>query len=840
MKQKCSSIITIMRCGLKAKMIMLLIATITIFGTGLVYADSSTKDITINVTFRDIWPPVAITDLTALAGANEGQAELSWTAPYEDDEFSSGKVQGYYIVYGTFSISDLAGDTTAWWNEAGGWKGIPANEPGQTEQETIASLWPGTTFYFAIKSYDDASPPNESPIDTRAEESEQAYCVVQDTAPATPTGLTAIAGIEKVDLSWNELTESEKGIDFDFYKIYHSSVSPLALFAVGTTTSTAYSDTGLQINTSYYYAISAVDQPPLVLESPLSEVVTVWVVWEDITAPAAVMDLVASPGSAEGEIELTWTAPGDDEWDNPISGGQYNIQFSSNYTVSWSTADAQIENYPYSVDPGDPQSRIIDQTDGLIPGVTYYFKLWTADEADNWSPISNGATTWAQIVLLSPPTGLVAKAGDRQVTLTWTPNTEPDMKSYWVYRSTTSGSYDVVPDTTVIHPTTRYVDRGLINEVTYYYVLKAVDKAGNVSGASDEVWARPSLRPREPCGVKGTLVDGGEHIKIQWKEVTRNEDRSLCIDLQEYRVYRSSSLAGFSVDPRATVDQSILTWNETENIIGETYYYKVRVVDIGGVESGDSMIVMVEDGKVNVIALAEDMQAKLLIPEELTDILYEESNSYGDDLIIKVEEKEADKAISCYKFTAFKGYDKKTLEEIKSFSFAKPKASVSLSYEVGSSGLVKGTSIKASQAGRNLCLFWFNGIEWVKLGARTDTDKQVLWIRTKKLGKYKIKEAFTATEFTLNKVYPRIFTPNNDGLNDEVQFHYDNPNTKGVVCRIFDIRGALVRQLDIGQTETSFTWDGKDEKGKVAPSGVYIYQLEGEGKVINGTVILAK
>ncbi len=732
MRQKCSSIITIMRCGLKAKMIMLLIATLTIFGTGLVYAGSTTRDVTISIGVRDTWPPAPITNLSALAGSQEGEVLLSWTAPYEDDEFSSGAVQGYYIVYDTFSISNLGGDTTAWWNAAGEWRQITfANDPGQAEQETIDSLWPGTTFYFAIKSYDDASPPNESPIDTRAASvTEQAYCVVPDTAPATPTGLTAIAGVEKVDLSWTELTPIEKGIDFDYYKIYRSSVSPSALVAVSTTTSIAYSDTGLQDNTSYYYAISAVDQPPLVLESPLSEVVTVWV-----------QVIVDAPPTA--------------------------------------------------------------------------------------------------------PTGLVAKAGNRRVTLTWTANTEEDMSRYWVYRSTTSESYDYsVAIATVTHPTTRYVDTGLTNEVTYYYVLKAVDEAGNESVASDEVSARPSLRPREPCGVKGTLVDGGEHIRIQWKAVTRSEDGSSCTDLQEYSVYRSTSLAGFGVVPRATVDQSILTWTETENIIGRTYYYKVRAADTAGVESGDSMIIMVQDEKVYVIALSEDMQAKLLIPEELTDILYEESNSYGDDLNITVSsstvESSDDKVISCYEFSAFKGYDNETPEEIESFSFVKPKSSVSISYEVNSSGLVKGTSIKASQAGKNLALFWFNGIEWVKLGARTDTDEQVLWIRTKKLGMYKIKQAFAATEFTLNKVYPRIFTPNNDGLNDVVNFEYANPNEKGIVCRIFDIRGALVRQLDIGQTETSFAWDGKDEKGRVAPSGVYIYQLEGEGKVVNGTVILAK
>jgi len=706
----------------------------------------SSDSIGIKCKLRDVWAPNAITNLSASTGAQQGTVDLSWTAPADNPAGDS--VSWYEIRWATFSIAELGGDTTAWWNAAPGMLGyepIPPGPPGQTAYKTINGLTGGATCWFAIKSRDDAEPEvNWSPIDT---------------------------------------------------------TSPQA---------------------------SAVAK-------------------EDTTAPAAVTDLVAETWTGQGEIRLTWTAPGDDGWNNPISGGQYNIQYSTDYAVSWSTAGAQIKNFSYSVNPGDPQSRIVGQTDGLVPGTTYYFRLWTADEVSNWSGLSNGATAWAQIVTLAPepPTGLVAKPGNRKVTLTWTPNSEEDMSRYWVFRSTTSGSYDYsVALATVTHPTAKYVDTGLTNEVTYYYVLKAVDEDGYVSAPSYEVSARPSLRPREPCGVKGTLVDGGKHISIEWNAVTGNEDGSACTDLQEYRVYRSTSLAGFSEEPRAIVALSVLTWKETEDITDGTYYYKLRAVDSKGVESADSMVIMVQDGKVNVIALAEDMQARIIIPEELTDILYKESNSYNDDLIIKVEEVEEeeskDKVISCYEYRAWKGYGNDSLEEIKSFSFAKPKASVSLSYEVTAHGMVQGTSIRATQAGTQLALFWFNGIEWVKLGARADGVERVLTIKTEKLGMYKIKESFAATEFTLNKVWPRIFTPNNDGLNDEVYFEYANPNRRGVVCRIFDVRGALVRQLDIGQTETSFAWDGRDEKGKVVPSGVYLYQLEGEGKVINGTVVVAK
>lgn len=100
-----------------------------------------------------------------------------------------------------------------------------------------------------------------------------------------------------------------------------------------------------------------------------------------------------------------------------------------------------------------------------------------------------------------------------------------------------------------------------------------------------------------------------------------------------------------------------------------------------------------------------------------------------------------------------------------------------------------------------------------------------------------------ASGFKLNKGYPRprVFTPNGDTRNDEVTFKYENIEEKHIVCWIYDIKGSVVRQLDIvGDGGDKFTWDGKDEDGKIVPSGIYIYQIEVEGQTINGTIVLAK
>ncbi len=109
------------------------------------------------------------------------------------------------------------------------------------------------------------------------------------------------------------------------------------------------------------------------------------------------------------------------------------------------------------------------------------------------------AERWGAILVTPPgtdltppeaPTGLTATAGDGSVALAW--DAVPGAAGYFVYRSPVSGGgYARLNDTPLGDIT--YMDSTVVNGRLYYYVVTAVDGAGNESERSNEAEALPHL-----------------------------------------------------------------------------------------------------------------------------------------------------------------------------------------------------------------------------------------------------------------------------------------------------------------------------------------------------------
>jgi len=273
------------------------------------------------------------------------------------------------------------------------------------------------------------------------------------TAPAAPAGLAATAGNAQVTLSWNA------SLNATGYYVKRSAVNGGPYTQVASISSENFADTGLTNGTTYYYVVSAYDSAGQSANSAQVSAVPA----APATAPAAPTGLQATAGNAQ--VSLSWAA----------SAG------ATSYHVKRSTTNGG----PYT-QIANPAGTTFADT-GLTNGATYYYvvsALNSAGESSN-SPQAS-ATPTAPVTAPAAPTGLQATAGSAQVSLSWSAST--GATSYHVKRSTTNGG----PYTQVAGPTTTSdTDTGLTNGTTYYYVVSAVNSAGE-SANSSQVSATPT------------------------------------------------------------------------------------------------------------------------------------------------------------------------------------------------------------------------------------------------------------------------------------------------------------------------------------------------------------
>jgi len=86
------------------------------------------------------------------------------------------------------------------------------------------------------------------------------------------------------------------------------------------------------------------------------------------------------------------------------------------------------------------------------------------------------------------PTGLTAVLNGINIRLDWNDNTEPDLRGYHIYRSTTFGSGYRRLNAAVLTES-GYLDTAVASGQTYYYVVRAVDTLWNESDVSSQASA---------------------------------------------------------------------------------------------------------------------------------------------------------------------------------------------------------------------------------------------------------------------------------------------------------------------------------------------------------------
>ena len=390
----------------------------------------------------------------------------------------------------------------------------------------------------------------------------QQWAIVSPSAPAFPTSLNAIAtSATQVHLTWNAVAGATS------YNVKRSTASggPYMTVATGLTT-TNYTDT-VVAGMRYFYVVSAVSggQESLNgIESPGA------LPFPFVTQDVGAVGLTGS--SVYGNGVFSAAACGSDIWNTADAFRFVYVSATGNCSIvarvtalqntdPWSKAGVMIRsslaanaaNILIAVTPGNGVAWQYRSSAGAATGnnnsslglsAPYWIKLvrsgntstgYRSPDGVNWTQQGTATFTmastayiglalcshnssslcaatfdsvtapgWATSTPPPPPDGLSAGAWDSRVALNW--RASVGASSYNVKRATTSGGlYTIIANVS----TTNCADIGLINGASYYYVVSALNMAGE---SSDSTQANSTPFHVPTADIVAASIDGGNLV----------------------------------------------------------------------------------------------------------------------------------------------------------------------------------------------------------------------------------------------------------------------------------------------------------------------------------------
>ena len=335
------------------------------------------------------------------------------------------------------------------------------------------------------------------------------------TGPGAPTGLTAAPGNGQVALSWTAASGAAS------YQILRSPLSGGGYAAVGTASSTSWTDSGVVNGQRYYYVVRSLDalgnvggQSAEAAATPAFPIGWANVQWP----PTLTVTLGQTTDTVYGQV---WVA-GITDVNGPTDAIVAQLGYGTGSPASFTTWVPMTfntragNNYEYKAT--------------LLPtavGTFAYNTRYSTDHGLTWTYAGLGGPDTAGGVLTvnpssdttppSAPSGLtVTDWGASFISLSWTAATDDvAVGHYNIYRMPDGGSWSLIDQ--VAAPTTTYDDVTVDAGTTYSYQVTAVDTSLNEGPASNTVTqtANPKLvhvtfRVKVPAETTGTVYIAGD------------------------------------------------------------------------------------------------------------------------------------------------------------------------------------------------------------------------------------------------------------------------------------------------------------------------------------------
>ena len=439
--------------------------------------------------------PMTIPGAPAIVSATPGNAsvDLVWRAPGSD---GGGAISNYIIEY------KVDGPSVTWTR-------FPRVASSATTA-TVTGLTNGTKYLLRVTAV------NAAGIGPTSNTSDP---VMPVTVPTVPVAVVAVGGDKQARLTWNAPV-SNGGLPVIDYVVEVRAAGDLIwkTFADGVSAATSATVTGLTNGVTYTFQVTAKNSFGSSAASAESAPVLV------LGLPGVASAPVATAG-VRGEVHLAWTDPTE-------TGGVALIDYAIEYRK---TTDTAWTIYPHT--PSPAAGIVIN---GLSTGSTYVFRVAAKNPlgAGPASAISNAVIV---IAAPTPPTGVVAKAGDKVVNLSWTApvtsNGSPITDYVIEFRKATEATWTVYADSVSAATTATVANLG--NGTSYAFRVTAKNGAGLSTPSAESTIVTPSGPPAPPTGVTGLPSRGT--VTLKWTAPADTGGRPITSYVVQYRVNRAGS-----------------------------------------------------------------------------------------------------------------------------------------------------------------------------------------------------------------------------------------------------------------------------------------------------------
>lgn len=284
----------------------------------------------------------------------------------------------------------------------------------------------------------------------------------------------------------------------------------------------------------------------------------------------------------EGNVTLYWQTANNDQ--NFIA---YDIERSADGGKNFKS----INRYPFFLSSvSAPELRYVDSVKNYTPyqyrivGYTYF--------GDKGKPSKNIVAMGRDRSPAVGATQIKAEGTPQKVTITWQlPVVSADLAGFYVGRSVDAEGGFKHLNTQLLPPTTRQFVDNQPQVLEPFYIVHAVDTAGNISPAYAAMASvLDTIAPSKPTVLRG-ICDSNGIVTLTWQAAKE-------ADIQGYYVYRANNLNDVYLPlSKSPANELIFTDTVSMKALNRAIYYKITAVDFNYNASpySDILVVMRPD-----------------------------------------------------------------------------------------------------------------------------------------------------------------------------------------------------------------------------------------------------